>query len=354
MPEEPSISAQAQNLKDYRELHKLTQPELATRLNAALNRRYDRNRVSRWESDAERIPQPVIKWVHDQRSAQSSAPLGITPPHGDGSKPAIVMAVVNQKGGVGKTTSTVNIAYLLAMAGQRVLVVDSDAQANATIHFGLDPYKHELAAQTLTQVLFRGTEVTDAITPVCDDLLDLLPASISLSGADAEIYKEPNGTLLLREKLGAVRNSYDFILIDCAPNLGQLTVSALNASDFILIPSQTEMLSVMGIPMLLENLDKVRRRVNPHIRVLGILPTLHKARRVQDKEMANQLSEMAHGLRLRLFEPVREAAEYSRSVMAGRPTLALNPNASGAAAYQEVVDAMLEARNSEEPAHAAA
>lgn len=342
MPDTTPLSAQ--DLKAYREQRGLTQAELADEANKALGRRYDRNRISRWESEGERIPQNVADWVRKRKQIEGDGPSPSGLQSAASSGPAVVLSVVNQKGGVGKTTSTVNIAYLLAKAGQRVLVIDSDAQANATIHFGVQPYECDLAGHTLMQVLFKDVPTAKAIKSVCDGMIDLLPSSISLSGADAEIYKEPNGTLVVREKVEELRSAYDFILIDCAPNLGQLTVAALNASDLILIPSQTEMLSVMGIPMLLENLDKVRRRVNPKIRVLGILPTLHQERRKQNKDMAIQLTDMADQLRLHLFDPVKNAADYSKGVSAGQPTLAFNPFAGGAEAYQQVADALLSAR----------
>jgi len=249
--------------------------------------------------------------------------------------------LVNQKGGVGKTTSTVNLAYLLAKAGRRTLVIDCDPQANATIHLGVDPHGRDMARRTITHVLFADVPVADAVIGVCDGQFELLPSSISLANADAELLKEPNGTLLLREKIDEIRDAFEFILIDCPPNLGQLTVSALNAADQVLIPAQTEMLSIMGIPMLLETLSKVRRRVNPKIAVLGVLPTLFNPRRVQDQAMMGELEAMAQSARIRVFSPVKDVADYAKGVMAGRPALALSPSASGNESYGEVAQALL-------------
>lgn len=323
-----------EELRRYREARGLGQQDLANQLNERLGRRYDRNKVSRWENGAERIPQLVAAHLRAAGGHASGIPAAIN-------GPAMVAVCVNQKGGVGKTTSTVNIAYLLARRGARVLVIDCDPQANASIHFGIDPHARDVARRTLVHVLFDGVPPAEAILPVCDGLLDALPSSISLATADAEILKEPNGTLLLREKLDELRETYDFILIDCPPNLGQMTVSALNAADQVLIPSQTEMLSIMGIPMLLETLSKVRRRVNPKVAVLGILPTLHKARRLQDQAMMAELESIAQGARVRVFPAVRDAADYSKGVTAGRPTLEMNPAVAGADSYAEVADALL-------------
>jgi chromosome partitioning protein len=338
-----------EELRAYRDACGLGQQELAQTLNEKLGRRYDRNKISRWENGAERIPQLVAAALN----RKAGRPAGIPAASGLAAGPALVMVCVNQKGGVGKTTSTVNVAYLLARRGARVLVVDCDPQANATIHFGVDPHERDLARRTLTHVLFGPAPVADAVIPACDGLLSLLPSSISLAAADAEILKEPNGTLLLREKLDEVRESYDFILIDCPPNLGQVTVSALNAADQVLIPSQTEMLSIMGIPMLLETLSKVRRRVNPKVAVLGVLPTLHKARRLQDQAMMDELRRIADGARLRVFTPVKDAADYAKGVTAGRPTLEINPAAAGADSYGEVADALLALVMTEEAKHVA-
>lgn len=323
-----------EDMRALREARKMGQHELASWLNAKLGRKYDRNRISRWENDTENIPQLVATTLE---TAFAGGHGGIPAARGG---PASVVVLVNQKGGVGKTTSTVNLAWLLARAGRRTLVLDCDPQANATIHLGIDPHEREMARRTITQVMFADVPTAEAVM-VVEEGFELLPSSISLANADAELLKEPNGTLLLREKLDDIREDYDFILIDCPPNLGQLTVSALNAADHVLIPAQTEMLSIMGIPMLLETLSKVRRRVNPKIAVLGILPTLYNPRRVQDQAMMGELERLAANARLRVFSPVKDVADYAKGVMAGRPALALSPSAAGADSFQEVVQALL-------------
>jgi chromosome partitioning protein len=324
-----------EELRGLREARGLNQQELAELLNEKLGRRYDRNRISRWETGAERIPQLVVTVL---RLAASPASTGIPALHVG---PAMILAVSNQKGGVGKTVSVANVGFLLARAGKRVLIVDSDPQASISIHLGVDPHECELSKASLSQVLFNDRATREAIVPVCDEQLDLLACSIDLADADANLAREPNGTLVLREKLDEVRDDYDFILVDCPPNLGVLTVSALNAADQLLIPSQTEMLSLMGIPKLLENVAKVRRRVNPRIGLLGILPTLFKARRVQDQAMLEELRKLAAANKTRLFSPVKDVADIAKGVTAGRPALELNPHIVGAEAYHEVAGALL-------------
>lgn len=348
MAQTPDVETAAHEMKAFRDRRGFSQTELADWLNSRLDRRYDRNRVSRWESAGERIPQAVLLLLRAE--ANVATPTGI-PAAAAG--PATVVAFANQKGGVGKTTSCVNVAYLLAVAGQRVLIIDADSQSNATIHFGFDPYELDLKRRTLMQVLFENLPPRDAVVHACDGMVDVLPATPSLAGADTAIFQETNGGLLVREKVSEIADDYDFILIDCAPNLGQLTVASLNAADRIIIPSQTDMLSAMGIPMLLQNLDKVRRRVNPRLRVTGILPTLHKPRRLQNEQVLEHLQTLAQNAKLTLFDPIPESAVYPKGVTAAKPALSFQPKAAGAEAYQQVAYALIKAR-AEEAVHAAA
>jgi chromosome partitioning protein len=252
-----------------------------------------------------------------------------------------VVAIANQKGGVAKTTTCVNVAWLLGKQGRRVLLIDCDPQANATVHLGIDPHEQELAKATLTHALRSTRPMREFVTPVCDGVFDLLPSSISLAAADRELLRQPNGTLILRAKIAQLAGHYDYVVLDCPPHLGELTVSVLNAADQLLIPTQTEMLSMMGIPQLFETIAGVRELVNPRLEVLGILPTMFSPRRLQDEQVMNELRELAAAENLRLFSPVRRAADYTKSVMAGRPGLAINPNSAGAESYAEIASALL-------------
>lgn len=342
----PKFVMAGEDLRRLRERRRLDQQGLAELLNDQLGRSYDRSRISRWEKGTERIPQVV--------AAALQALEAPAEPAGTGS--AVVLAVANQKGGVGKTTSCVNLAFLLARKGLRVLLIDCDGQANATIHFGLDPLAEEHAGHTLDHVLFAQKPAGDAVVRVCNDLLGLLPASINLAAADTELIREPNGSLVLRENIDDIRAGWDFIILDCAPNLGLLTISALNAADLVLIPSQTEMLSIAGIPKIMETISKVRRRINPRVAVVGILPTLHKARRAQNRDMMDQLRAMADRFGVPLFDSVPDAADYGNGVTAGRPALEMNPAVPGADIYAAVADRLIAHRRerAEEGRHAAA
>jgi chromosome partitioning protein len=323
-----------EELRRYREQRGMNQQELVTWLNERLNRRYDRAKVSRWESGAERIPQTVASALK-----ADGEPVGI-PAVAMRATP-LVFCAANQKGGVAKTTTCVNVAWLLAGAGRRVLLVDCDPQANATVHLGVDPHEQELAKATLTHALKSTRPMREFVVPVCDGMFDLLPSSISLAATDRELLRQPNGTLVLRAKLAQLAGHYDYVVLDCPPHLGELTVSVLNAADQLLIPTQTEMLSMMGIPQLFETIAGVRELVNPHLQVLGILPTMYSPRRLQDEQVMAELREMAAAQGLRLFSPVRRAADYAKSVMAGKPGLAVNPNSAGAESYGEIAAALL-------------
>lgn len=341
MSESGALSAPARELKEFRELCDLTQADFATRLNHALNRRYDRSRVSRWESDTERVPQIVLDWIRREKvGSQVVAPLGIPAVASHRNSP-LVLCTANQKGGVGKTTTCVNVAWLLSQQGQRVLLVDCDPQANATVHLGVDPHEREVAKETLTHALRSNRPLRDFVVTVCDGAFDLLASSISLAAADRELLRQPNGTLILRAKIAQLAGQYDFIILDCPPHLGELTVSVLNAADQLLIPTQTEMLSLMGIPQLFETIAGVRQLVNPRLEILGILPTMYSPRRLQDEKILSELTELAQTENLHLFSPVRRAADYTKSVMAGRPGLAMNPQSAGADSYHEIAHALL-------------
>lgn len=332
-------------LKAFRETRSFGQQELAGWLNERLGRKYDRAKISRWETGAERVPQLVESVIRETRRQASGAPHA-----GAG-----VVAFANQKGGVGKTTSAINTAYLLAASGRRVLLVDCDPQGSATIHLGVKPEARDLEGKTLTHMLTRDLPTAEAIVPVCDGLFDLVPSSISLAEAEAVLATDPLAGLALQSKIEEVADRYDAVILDCPPNLGFVSVSALAAADGLLIPSQAEMLSVMGISSLIKTVERVRRRVRKPCRVLGILPTLYNARRTVDQEMLRRLEAYAAQAGFRLFPAVRDASDYGKSVVAARPTLQLAPDAPGAASYAEVANAIvrtvLEARTATEAAH---
>lgn len=317
-------------VKALREAKGLSQADFAKWLNERLGRSYDRQRISKWEVGAERIPQIVV-------GSLEIAEIERPRPDPGAQRRALVVSVANQKGGVAKTATSVNLAYVLTAAGNRVLLVDADPQGNATAHVGVGHARIvELnsAERTLYHVLVGRTAITDVVVETYVPDLHLLPSSITLSNADGELTtREPTGApMVLREKLAAVRASYDVIVIDCAPNLGLVTINALTAADLFVVPCQAEPHSILGLHHLNETVAKVRSRTNPGLRMLGVVPTMYNSRLSQDQASLEELVQMWSGTTT-VYEPVPRATIYAQAAAANRITLEADFSAPGRETY---------------------
>ncbi|HLN25235.1 MAG TPA: AAA family ATPase [Patescibacteria group bacterium] len=327
-------------LKELRNTRGETQQEFAEHLNRGLDRSYDGAMVSKWENGAKSIPGIVAVFLTKAR-AKLPAPPGPAAVPGS----TRIIAIANQKGGVGKTATAVNVAYALAKAGFATLIIDLDPQANATTHMGLDPAALEDAEATLYHALLGGRTLADIIVPVSDDVpLSIAPSSIRLTDADVELISEMGGQFILREQLDSIKAGYAFIVIDCPPHLGLLTVNALMAATEILVPCQTEVHSAMGIPQLLKHLEKVKRRGNPDLRICGILPTLFTKRNSQDVATLQDLHDVYDG-QIRVFPPIPRATAYAQAAAAGRVTIEAIPNAAGAEVYRAIAAELIGAHH---------
>jgi len=243
-----------------------------------------------------------------------------------GSTKARVLAVANQKGGVAKTTTVVNLAAALVATGERVLVVDLDAQACATFSLGLDP--EDLDAATANSLL-RGEGAAPILrTP---DGIDLLPATIDLAAADHVLANQHGREYVVRDLLTDLQDTYDWILLDCSPSLGILTVAALTAADEVLIPLQCETLSHRGVGQLMETVADVQRLTNPGLRVAGLLPTLFDARTTHARAV---LADLASRYNVRVFSPITRSVRFAEAPAAGRSILATAPSSRGAKDYR--------------------
>ena len=241
---------------------------------------------------------------------------------------ARVVAVANQKGGVGKTTTVVNVAAALVERGERVLVVDLDAQACATFSLGLDP---EDLDRTIAQVLVGGTVSAREAIVTTPDGVDLLPAAIDLAGADRALAGVVGREYLVRDALAAVLADYDWVLLDCSPSLGIVTINALTAADAVLVPLQCETLSHRGVGQLMETISDVQRLTNPHLRVAGVVPTLYDGRTTHARAV---LADLGPRYGLYVFSPITRTIRFAEAPAAGRSILATSAQSRGAHDYR--------------------
>jgi chromosome partitioning protein len=252
---------------------------------------------------------------------------------------AVVIAIANQKGGVGKTTTTINLGYLLAELGKRVLMIDADPQASLTGYLRCRPEELDENQQTLYFALMQGVPLSSMLV---DENPALVPTSIRLASAEPELYRGElqDPQLRLRKLIQEVRPRFDHILIDCAPSLGIITINALAAADKVLIPAQTEFLASKGISLLIDTINMVRAGLNPDLGIAGVLPTMYKTRQTHDEAV---LSAMELGMRhhgIRLFEPIARAASFNKASIEGRPAAQVAPRSPAIENYLKLAHAI--------------
>lgn len=243
---------------------------------------------------------------------------------------ARIIAVVNQKGGVAKTTSVASIAAALAEMGQKVLVVDLDPQACLTFSLGLDP---ETIDMSLHDVLLERVSAGMVVRPT-DDGIALLPATIDLAGTEAHLLTRTGREHALRLALEDIIPDYSYVFFDCPPSLGVLTINALTAADEVLIPLQCETLSHRGVGQLLDTVRDVQRLTNPRLRVLGVLPTLYDARTTHARAVVADIEER-YQLPV-LDPPIAKSIRFAEAPAAGRSVLATASRTRGADNYREL------------------
>ena len=244
--------------------------------------------------------------------------------------PARVIAVANQKGGVGKTTSTINLGAALAEYGRRVLLVDFDPQGALSVGLGLQP--HQLETTIYNLLMERGVEADEVIRPTVVENMDLLPSNIDLSAAEVQLVTEVGREQALGRAIKRVLDRYDVVLIDCQPSLGLLTINALACADAVLIPLACEFFSLRGVALLMDTIDKVRDRLNPDLRLLGILATMFDPRTLHTKEVHQRVVEAFGDA---VFEAViNRTIKFPETTVAGEPITSWAPTSNGAAAYR--------------------
>lgn len=245
-----------------------------------------------------------------------------------------VFALANQKGGVGKTTTAVNVGACLAQDGQRVLLVDADPQANATTSLGVD--KHQVH-RSIYDALINNTPL-DSVTVLSTLLhLDLVPSSPSLAGAEVEMVALERREHLLHDALDSVRERYDYILIDTPPSLGLLTLNALTAArSGVIIPVQCEYLALEGLTELMRTVELVRNRLNPEARIAGVVLTMFDARTNLSQQVAEEVRRHFGSL---VFETiVPRSVRLSEAPSYGEPVIVYAPDSAGSVAYRELTE----------------
>jgi chromosome partitioning protein len=252
-----------------------------------------------------------------------------------------IIAIANQKGGVGKTTTSVNLAGCLAFARQHVLLVDIDPQGNATMGSGVNK---NLLAQSIYDVLLAEVGIREAILPVSEVGYELIPANGDLTAAEVELIDAPRKEQRLREVLTQIQSNYDYIFIDCPPSLSMLTVNALVAADSVTIPIQCEYYALEGLTALIATIEKIRTAVNPRLTIDGLLRTMFDPRNRLSTDVSMQLIEHFGDKVYRTVIPrnVRLAEAPSH----GLPIVHYDRNSRGALAYQVLASEIM-SRHSE-------
>lgn len=245
---------------------------------------------------------------------------------------ARIIALANQKGGVGKTTTAINLAAGLAELGQEVLLLDFDAQGGCAIGLGMEP--DSLDVTVYNALLDRNCDVADVVRKTTFPNVDLIPSNIDLAGAELMLVNEVAREQTLMRVLAPLRVNYDFILIDCPPSLGLLTINALTAADGVLVPLECEYYALRGMALLMDSIEKIRERLNPRLQIDGIVATMYDSRTLHGREVMQRVKE-AFGRRV--FETViRKTIRFAEAPVAGEPILSYASNSIGAQAYREL------------------
>ena len=251
--------------------------------------------------------------------------------------PARVIAMCNQKGGVGKTTSTINLGAALVEYGRRVLLVDLDPQGALSVGLGVPA--QQLERTVYNALMERRTTLADVRVATDVPGLDLVPSNIDLSAAEVQLVSEVAREQTLLRALDSVRDEYDYILIDCQPSLGLLTVNALTAAHGVVIPLECEFFSLRGVALLVDTIEKVKERLNPSLEISGILATMYDTRTVHCREVFSRVVEAFGDT---VFQTViTRTVRFPETTVAGQPITTWAPTSSGASAYRDLAKEVL-------------
>jgi chromosome partitioning protein len=249
-----------------------------------------------------------------------------------------VLAIANQKGGVGKTTTTINLGAALAELGRKILLIDLDPQAALSVGFGINSYELE---ETIYNALVESDRISlqSVIHYGIRPNLDVVPSNIDLAAAEMELVAAIGREYILKEILEPVRERYDYILIDCPPSLSLLTINALAASDSVLIPLQCEYLALRGMRMLMEVIEKAQKKLNPSLKILGILGTMYNARTIHAREVMEEVRSIFGD---KVFDVViRTSIKFAEAPVVHKPILEYADTHPGAVAYRTLAEVIV-------------
>lgn len=242
-----------------------------------------------------------------------------------------IMAIINQKGGVGKSTTAINLSAALGEMGKQVLLVDLDPQGNSSSGLGVEKSQVQ---NCIYDVLLNDVPVEEVIIPDVCEGLDLVPATINLAGAEVELVSEMARENRLKDAIGALRGKYDYIFIDCPPSLGLLTVNALVAADKLLIPIQCEFYALEGVTKLLDSMKRVKTRLNPTLDIYGVLMTMYDGRTTLSRQVVEEVRSYFGRL---VFETlIPRTVKLSEAPSFGQPITLYDPSGKGAQSYMSL------------------
>jgi chromosome partitioning protein len=257
---------------------------------------------------------------------------------------SVVIVIANQKGGVGKTTTTINLGAALAELGRRTLLVDMDPQSALSGAMGL-------GTDDLDRTIYNA--LVDSRVPIQDIIqtvrpnLDVAPSNIDLAAAEVELVSAIGREYILKEIIAPIRNEYDYILIDAPPSLGLLTVNALTAADQVIIPLQCEYLALRGMRFLLETIEKVKTKLNPQLEIRGILGTMYNTRTIHAQEVVAEIRSLFGD---KVFDiVVKSSIRFAEAPLAHQPILEYDPKHDGASAYRQLAEVIVHGEKTSQP-----